>query len=268
MYPGVEEHVIYQIANAPMRTYPFPHLYVEEVFPRDFYAGLRRNWPTADQLVSLRSTGRVYPGYSAERFVMPLRKDEVDKLPHEARVLWTELAEWLVVKHRFLQSVIEKFDAHVRQRFGERLAEVGFYGESLVVRDRTNYTLGPHTDAPHRLVSLLFYCPDDESRKHLGTSIYTPIEPGFTCTGEEHHPYDRFRKVMTMEYRPNTLFAFFKTDHSFHGVEPIGDAEVLRDLLLYDIRVEEAPAAERAPEAEARPRIGLGMLQRIFGSRT
>jgi hypothetical protein len=33
------------------------------------------------------------------------------------------------------------------------------------------------------------------------------------------------------------MFAFVKTDSSFHGVEPIVDAEVSRYLLLYDLRV-------------------------------
>jgi hypothetical protein len=261
---GVEAHVTYQIANAPIREYPFPHLYVEDVFPYDFYAELRRNWPTAASLVSLQSTGRVHPGYSAERFVMPLRKPEVDELPGDARQFWNDMAEWMIVSPRFMQSLIEKFDASVRERFGPRLGEVGFYGESLVVRDRVNFTLGPHTDAPHRLMSLLFYCPDDDRYRHLGTSIYAPVEPGFRCPGARHHPRDRFKRVMTMEYKPNALFAFFKTDNSFHGVEPIGDDDVLRDLLLYDIRVDETATAATA-QTVARPRVGFRMLRRIFG---
>jgi hypothetical protein len=40
-----------------------------------------------------------------------------------------------------------------------------------------------------------------------------------------------------MPFLPNTMFAFVKTDHSFHGVEPIADAGVSRYLLLYDLRV-------------------------------
>jgi hypothetical protein len=40
-----------------------------------------------------------------------------------------------------------------------------------------------------------------------------------------------------MEYRPNTLFAFFKTDRAFHGVDRISDANVVRDLLLYNLYV-------------------------------
>ncbi len=264
MYSGVEEHVIYQVANSPIREYPFPHIYVESVFPWDFYSELRRNWPGGTNLVSLRSTGRVHQDYPPERFVMQLCESEVNKLPGEARQFWTGFAEWLVVKQRFMQILIEKFGSHVQRRFGTGLGSVGFFAESLVVRDYTNFSLGPHTDAPHRLMSLLFYCPDDDARKHLGTSLYTPVDPDFSCTGGRHYPQHLFRKVATMEYRPNTLFAFLKTDNSFHGVEPIGDAKVLRDVLLYDIRVEEAPAAADAAPPGGRPQIGLGMLRRIF----
>jgi hypothetical protein len=54
------------------------------------------------------------------------------------------------------------------------------------------------------------------------------------------YPFDRFRRVLTMEYLPNTLFAFMKTPDSFHGVEPIAEPDVQRDLLLYDIKVQQA----------------------------
>ena len=257
----VEEYVIYQIANSPIRKYPYPHIYVESVFPPDFYRELRNHWPSAENFVSLDSTGRVSKGAYPERFIMPLKKAEVDKLPEASRVFWTELAQWLVVGRRFMESVIGKFEPFVLRRFGAGLGNVGFSGDSLVVRDHTNYKLGPHTDAIHKLVSLLFYCPDDDRYKHLGTSIYTPREPGFRCAGGPHYSHKLFKKVTTMEYRPNTLFAFVKTDNSFHGVDPIADADVLRDLLLYDIQVEET---ENAAAKAGSPRVGLRMLRDLF----
>ena len=36
MSSAVEEHVLYQIANAPVREYPYAHIYVENVFTDDF----------------------------------------------------------------------------------------------------------------------------------------------------------------------------------------------------------------------------------------
>jgi hypothetical protein len=262
MSSAVEEHVIYQITNAPMREYPYPHIYVENVFPDDFYSALRINWPDSSALVSIGDTGRVSKGKYAERFILPFSPLGIDKLPEDRRSFWVEFGDWFL-DSRFLIAMIGKFDRYVKERFGGEVGRYGFKTDALVVRDHTNYKIGPHTDAPHRLLSMLFYCPDDGSRKHLGTSIYAPLDPAFRCKGGAHHPRKHFQKVMTMEYKPNSMFAFFKTDHSFHGVDPINDESVLRDLLLYDIRVIE-PEHEVAKQAKG---VGVKMLSRLFGGK-
>ena len=56
--------------------------------------------------------------------------------------------------------------------------------------------------------------------------------------------------MRTLPYVPNALFAFMKTPNSFHGVEPIEEPEVRRDLLLYDLRLGPPPQAQ-APAAGA-----------------
>lgn len=260
MSSAVEQHVTYQIANAPLREYPYPHFYLESVFPDDFYRSVRKHWPDGASLVSLAQSGRVTPGAYPDRFILPFDAAQIEKLPPEKREFWRDFGSWFLGE-RFLRVLLHKFSSDIHKRFGSALHRQSFGVDSLIVRDRVNYRLGPHTDAVHKLMSLLFYCPDDESMKHLGTSIYEPLDPDFRCPGGPHYPHDRFIRVTTMEYRPNSLFAFFKTDNSFHGVEPITDGGVLRDLLLYDVRVTqmEAPAADRSP-----PRVGLGILKRIF----
>jgi len=259
MSSAVEEQVIYQIANAPMREYPYPHFYVEQVFPDDFYGRLRANWPESSSLVSLPDTGRVSKGAYEERFVLPLTETGLNRLSVDRRAFWAELADWLMA-YRFLAAMMEKFGRHVNERLGQELPRVRFHADALVVRDHTNYKIGPHTDAPHRLLSLLFYCPDTDDMRRLGTSIYVPHDPDFRCKGGPHYKHSMFQKIKTMEYKPNSLFAFFKTDNSFHGVEPINDENILRDLLLYDIQIDEVGA--RPPE----PATGFGMkmLRQMF----
>jgi len=63
-------------------------------------------------------------------------------------------------------------------------------------------------------------------------------------------PFCLVRRVLTMEYLPNTLFAFMKTPQAFHGVEPITQENVRRDLLLYDIKVV-PPQQAAQPDAAA-----------------
>ena len=262
IFSTAEEHVLYQIANAPMREYPYAHLYVNEVFPEDFYAQLRAHWPSASSLTCLGDTGRVPKGAYPERFILPFSQAEIMKLDESRRPFWLAFGDWLL-NHRFMEAVIDKFQAHVHARFGDDMYRNNYSSESLIVRDLTNYSIGPHTDAPHRLLSMLFYCPDDDSRRHLGTSIYAPVDPDFRCDGGPHYPHHRFRKIRTMEYRRNSLFAFIKNDHSFHGVDPIGDQNIERDVLLYDIRVERPATPAPAPG----PGLGVRMLKQLVGGK-
>ena len=61
----VDLHVQYRIANAPMLEFPYPHIYVRDIFPQDFYARLRANLPSEAHLRTLRSMGRVADDYLA-----------------------------------------------------------------------------------------------------------------------------------------------------------------------------------------------------------
>lgn len=103
-----------------------------------------------------------------------------------------------------------------------------FTDETLLVRDMPGYAIGPHTDSPKKVITALFYLRGQE-----GTSIYTPKEAGFTCKGGPHYEFEQFEKVATMPFKPNSMFAFVKSDKSFHGVET---TQHQRDVLLFDIR--------------------------------
>ncbi|MDP1682152.1 MAG: hypothetical protein Q8L39_10325 [Burkholderiales bacterium] len=236
MSSNAEQYVIYRVLNAPLNEYPYPHLYIENIFPFDFYQLLRENWPVANNFVSLANTGRVSSGDYKERHVIRFTPSEIEKLQNGRQAFWKEMATWFLGKN-FMVSLIDKFRPQIESRLGMSIDHFSFQPDSLIVRDHSRYEIGPHTDLPHRLLSLLFYCPQDSSRAHLGTTIYTPIDKSFTCVGGPHYPFEMFEKVVTMEYKPNSLFAFLRTNNSFHGVEPIIEDEVERDLILYNIRV-------------------------------
>ena len=67
--------------------------------------------------------------------------------------------------------------------------------------------------------------------------MYRPKDPSFVCWGGPHHDYDKFDNVATVEFMPNRLLAFPKTERSFHGVEPIKRPNVDRPLLINNVRV-------------------------------
>jgi hypothetical protein len=229
----VAEYAGYQIANAELRRYPFPHFYVRPVFPEDFYRELLRRLPPTGILEPLEEA-------KGARFI----GDVADLARHEAGTsgggLWSELAGWMLGEH-FRDLVMRRFQPYIARRFRNKDISRRLEVEARFVRDFTSYSIGPHTDTPAKLVSLLFYLPADDSLREYGTSIYTPVDPDFRCVGTTWYKFSRFRKAMTMEFAPNALFAFFKTDQSFHGVELVKDEGIERNVLLYNIYVNAEP---------------------------
>lgn len=248
MFSDVSHYVLYKIANAPIQRYPFPHIYVRDVFPPAFYQELREHLPPKDVFNSLKKLGRVYGEYPETRLVLPLKPHDLNAVAEPFRSFWNGVSTWLL-NGTFGPLVMPAFGEFLAQRFGD-VNTWQFYDEALLVQDYTTYSLGPHTDNTIKVLSFLFYLPSDDSHAHLGTSIYVPKDPNFTCEGGPHHPFEWFNRMYTMPYLPNTLFAFLKTHNSFHGVEPITDPEVRRDLLLYDIRVSSPSGPAQQPSAE------------------
>jgi hypothetical protein len=240
-----ELHVVYKLANAPLQHYPFPHLYARDVFPADYYAQMQRLMPPASALKTLHEA-RGAKGYP-DRFVLALGGDLPESLSAEQREFWRDFARW-AFRGRLGPAVLGRFAPIVEQRLQENPG-MEISDELLMVRDRTRYSLGPHTDAPAKVVSVLFYVPADDRLARHGTSVYVPKAQGFTHDGRGHLSFDQFERVATMPFLPNSVFAFAKTDTSFHGVEPVTEDGVERNLILYDLQLRPAaPVAASGPQ--------------------
>lgn len=103
-------------------------------------------------------------------------------------------------------------------KFSQELLEKHKASRVQLCRDFPGYAIGPHTDGKERS-TILYYLAGNDSKQHLGTSIYVPKNPNFTCDGAKHHAFKRFNKFKTVPYLPNTGFGFIRCDYSFHGVE-------------------------------------------------
>lgn len=230
-FPGLQAE--YRIANAPLQGYPFPHFYLRDLFPDDYYRELQRNLPAPQAMVTLGQIGRTqaYP----ERSVMPLGGEQPAGVSEAQYQFWRRLAQW-AFGGRFGSLVLEKFRATVDLRVND-LAGMEITDELMLVHDRTRYSLGPHTDSPTKVISLLFYLPADDRLAQFGTSIYLPRQQGFVCRGGPHYSFEGFERLATMPFLPNSLFGFVKTDNSFHGVEPFSVPDAGRWLLLYDLHL-------------------------------
>jgi hypothetical protein len=191
---------------------------------------------------------RPVKGYK-ERFDLDISKPEhQDTLPQDKRDFCKEFAEW-ICSGRFGNLALRKFKPYIQHRFPGQQPNLA--NEALLVQDITKYALGPHTDSPKKVITMLFYLPKDTSQAHIGTSMYLPKDATFTCPGGPHHKFDKFIKLHTMPFLPNSLFVFFKTDNSFHGVEPVTDPDTRRWLLLFDIYAQLQSQQAAGPAAAA-----------------
>jgi hypothetical protein len=230
----VEQHVLYRIGNAPVQPFPYPHFYVRDVFPEAFYRELLERLPAIEAYQRLDETGSVPKGSYPERFVCDLDGLEEEESAR-GTFFWGGLSSW-IMSERFSEAIMSKFQNDVTVRFGQEVF-LRTDCDVRLVRDFTNYSIAPHTDTPAKLVSLLFYLPADDSLVHRGTAIYVPMDKDFQDDSGKHHSFKKFKKMALMEYRPNSLFAFFKTSSSFHGVEPVAEPGAQRNSMLYNIYV-------------------------------
>lgn len=203
---NVLEHAVYKLRNATIHRYPFPHFFVEEVFPWDFYEHLVANLP--DDYKPL--------GFKSRSFT--------DTLP-------TFMEEFK--GSYFANAILSMFGQDFYERFPHH-ARPALTTEWRFIRDVEDYSIGPHTDAARKVVSLLFYLPKNSLDFDVGTALYVPTDHKKRCPGGPHHPFEGFEEIWRAPFTPNCVLGFWKTDDSWHGVPPI-HREIERNVLLFNI---------------------------------
>jgi hypothetical protein len=171
-------------------------------------------------------------------------------LPDEVKSFWEDFDKWFLGPE-LASAVLDSFADPLKAKRGLENSRPLVSVESQLIRHRAGYFLGPHSDLHTKLVVLLVYLAPDDSAGHLGTSIYRPKDPDFTCRNSRHYPFEDFVRVKTAPYKPNSMLGFVRSDVSFHGVEPLREQDVnacSRDLIqyvLYDRDAREAQLRER-----------------------
>ena len=242
--PEIGEQLIYNIMNTPILEYPCPHFVTENVWPDDFFEQMRLYLPATEHYQGIMAAGRVVAAnkdmdsqmIKDTRFLFSLEND-LEKLSGDQYAFWKSVREFLF-SPVFHSAVLTKFLPFIQQRFPRDVqSRLQLKPVAEMFRDLTNYSIGPHSDAPPRLLNLFFYLPEDDSKPHLGTSFYVPKDRTKKYVGGPHYPFDEFRRVFTAPYQRNVMAAFFKNDVSFHGVEPVKEKDFERNALAYFIRV-------------------------------
>lgn len=222
MYLNVHNHVTKCIANADIITDPFSHIVIDNIFTEDLYKQLTQNIIPDNILATLQDYKRVGNGYSDARYILKL-KSNMPFLEETNRLIWQNFAKY--ISNHFIHLILQKF----------KIYDDDLISDLLYVKDGMNYSLGPHTDKPSKVLTCLFYLPTDNQYKNYGTSIYIPKDINFICSGGPHYKRNDFHLYKTIEFLPNRLFCFLKSNKSFHGVEPVSE-NITRNLIIFDIQ--------------------------------
>ena len=239
------DHVSERLRTARVDPDPFPHYYLEHVFPDDYYQELLSNLPPSDVYENLYEVTDLKLDHFRHRDQRDMNEGWVDRLPAELRSFWRSFNEWFLGPE-LAQAVLASFD-------DQRATWPEVSVESQFIRHRAGYFLGPHSDLYTKLVVLLIYLAPDDSAEHLGTSLYRPKDPAFECPDSKHYDFEDFMRVKTAPYRPNSILAFVRSNISFHGLEPLSQSDVSttgRDVIQYVIHDKHA----REAQLEARER--------------
>jgi hypothetical protein len=228
------DHFKDRLRTARVVLDPFPHYCLERVFPDDYYQDLIRNLPASDVYENLYEVTDLKLDHFRHRDQRDLNDGWTNRLPPDLKPFWDSFNDWFLGP-QFAHAVLESFSS---QRSSWPEVSV----ESQFIRHRPGYFLGPHSDLYTKLVVLLIYLAPDDSAAHLGTSLYRPKDPSFTCHDSKHYAFEDFIRVKTAPYRPNSLLAFMRSDVSFHGLEPLSTAG--RDVIQYVIHDKQVREAQ------------------------
>lgn len=239
-------HLTGRLREAKVDTDPFPHFYLEGVFPEEYYAQLLRHLPGSDVYENLYEVTDLKLDHFRHRYQRDMNENWTSALQPELRSFWNSFNEWFL-SPQLAQAVLESFL--------EQGSWPAVSVEAQFIRHRAGYFLGPHSDLYTKLVVLLVYLAPDAKAERLGTSLYRPKAAGFSCPDSKHYPFEDFIKVKTAPYKPNSLLAFVRSDISFHGLEPLTQQDVAgegRDVIQYVIHDKAAREAQLRTKRAAR----------------
>ena len=219
--------LVRRVEESALESTPFPHIYLENLFPPAYYSSLLDHLPATRCYRELRHRDAMQPdGHSARRkfYLFP---EHVALLPEEQRHLWLPLSRAL--RSRRLQDAVKrKFRAALERRFGRSIDRLSFYPVAMLLQDLPGYRIGIHGDSLRKALTVQLYLPRDDSQMHLGTVLHE---------SRDGSAADRLKRL---PFAPATGYALPVLYHeSWHSVVRTGPGDGVRNSLMLTYYVQE-----------------------------
>ena len=211
--------LIDKIDAAPIDPVPDHNVFMEEIVTADVYGKILAVLPGDGSYDYLEHPDAVLPDGTRTRKLLDLTDATLQRLAPYRRAFWREMKS--VLTSRALQRAItSKFRHRLDEQYGTRWPQM--VSVPLFFRDLPGYRIGIHPDARYKLATMHFYFPADASQLHLGTSFHIKDDTGF-------------RLWKTNPFKPNSAYAFVRSDHSWHSVSRLGPHESARNSLALTV---------------------------------
>src|SRR5829696_4302268 len=90
------EHFVARLRGARVETDPFPHYFVEHVFPEDYYRELLRNLPASEIYENLYEVTDLKLEHFRHRDQRDMDEGWTDSLPGQQKVFWDSFNQWFL----------------------------------------------------------------------------------------------------------------------------------------------------------------------------
>lgn len=234
----VTAHVRRAIGAAPLEHHPYPHLFVRNVLPTDFYEMLERDWPPSSELKTNFSDNIKVMNLSVKSF------DTDARIPNPGN--WNQFRHMMATV--FVDALLEKLASesvpiarslHSATLDERRPADIPFESASLLrlrefIVERHNHSqLSAHIDSLRYCFTVIFYFGGERSRSDWGTSIFKgrdgdrgqlPTEASLQVDAQfASHLGFECEKVAEMPFVPNSVLVLQNSCDTWHGQSFDGD---------------------------------------------
>lgn len=228
----IARHMASAVDAAPLRDEPYCHFFVENILPDPVYQELLSRLPDPDIYTALNPKRWSRPDGTSVRDRFPLSPECLEKLSDEKARFWSSLTKAIASK-QLKDAIFNKLAPDLSRRFQvgrDEVSEITTYSHMWLFREIKDYKIEPHPDNREKIVTMMFYLPEDLSQEDLGTSVYEEAPLWKRLFGP------RFKEVYRFPFRPNSAMAFAVINQSgrksWHGRELIDRETGVRNSLL------------------------------------
>ena len=209
------DRIAQRIRAAEIDAVPSANIFMEDMLPLNVYRELLARLPGDDALDPIDHPDAKTEDGRCTRYLLDLTPDSLMRLSADDRPFWEAMIA-IFTAPEIADAIVARFEPELRARFGDIMPEL--VAVPLLYRDHPGYRIGIHPDTAKKIATLQFYLPEDDTQLHLGTSFHRRTPNGF-----EHYK--------TNSFKPNSAYAFVRTDESWHSVDTLGAGEKVRNTI-------------------------------------